>query len=455
MKTRIRQNKTSHISCYKNRKILDKSKNNSNSNNKVKYVNDLIYIDKSEYGSEYTTLIKLIDSNLVMDCLVRYNVVLAGGCINSLFTNAPVHDLDLYFSNIDDLLSFVSDCYMAKRMTSIHLTDKSITFKAEDIIYQCIYFKYFDNIKDIFNSFDFTVCMGAFDFRTGKFVFDKNFFRDVAKRNLVFNMNTDYPIVSELRIEKYINKGYTISNKERLKILFSVSQLEINDYKSFKSHIGGMYGSSFNDSITLNDDEEFSMELMINKLDKVDEIGNENLDNGLFTIYTRDDLWETLHLINKKRKIFKIVNRFYEVMGNSISEFYPTDEDLKECELINPNEYFHFPITKYKYVYKDNDNRYYSFWDKSFEYRVGEYVTGKSLYSVDGCDIDNCSYCNENNHVLLRLRVDSVQDVVMPYMSDFSMKNFVAKKYFVEKVYSEEEEKALRERCRDRWLLKS
>ena len=455
MRTRIRQNKTGHISCYKNIRKIDKSKNNSNSNNKVKYVNDLIYVDKSEYWSEYTTLIKLINSNLVMDYLAKYNVVLAGGCINSLFTNTPVHDLDLYFSNVDDLLSFVSDCYTAKQMTSIHLTDKSITFKDGDVIYQCIYFKYFDNIKDIFNSFDFTVCMGAFDFKTGKFVFDKNFFRDVAKRNLVFNINTDYPIVSELRIEKYVNKGYTISNKERLKILFSVSQLEINDYESFKSHIGGMYGSSFNDSITLNDDEEFSMKLMINKLDKVDEIGNENLDNGLFTIYTRNDLWEKLHLIDKKRKIFEIGNQFYEVMGNFISTFYPTDEDLKECEFINPNEYFHFPITKYKYVYKDSDSRYYSFWDKSFEYRVGEYVTGKTLYSVNEYDVDNCIYCNANNHVLLRLRVDSIQDVVMSYMSDFSMKNFVAKKYFVEKVYSEEEEKALRERSRDRWMLKS
>ena len=455
MRTRIRQNKTSHISCYKNIKKLDKSKNNSKSNNKVKYVNDLIYVDKSEYGSEYTTLIKLIDSNLVMDCLVRYNVVLAGGCINSLFTNAPVHDLDLYFSNIDDLLSFVSDCYTAKQMTSIHLTDKSITFKDGDVIYQCIYFKYFDNIKDIFNSFDFTVCMGAFDFRTGKFVFDKNFFRDVAKRNLVFNINTDYPIVSELRIEKYINKGYTISNKERLKILFSVSQLEINDYESFKSHIGGMYGSSFNDSITLNDNEEFSTELMVNKLDKVDEIGNKNLDNGLFTIYTRDALWKVLHLIDKKRKIFEIGNQFYEVMGDSIRTFYPTSEDLKECELINPNEYFHFPITRYKYVHKDDYGRYCSFWDEIFEYRVGEYVTGKSLYSVDECDIDNCSYCNENNHVLLRLRVDSIQDIVIPYVPDFSIKKLIAKKFFVEKVYSEEEEKALRERSRDRWLLKS
>src|SRR5690606_3144507 len=91
------------------------------------------------------------------------------------------------------------------------LTQRSIMIGDKENIHQLMWFKYFNTAQDIFNSFDFTVCMGAFDFETEEFIFHPDFFKHNSQRYLKFNTGTDFPVMSLLRVDKYRQKGYDIS----------------------------------------------------------------------------------------------------------------------------------------------------------------------------------------------------------------------------------------------------
>lgn len=210
--------------------------------------------------------------HLLREC----DAILAGGAITSLFTRKEINDYDIYFHseegfshfmreiyNINtDAMSDMRDCRVA------NYTDRSILTKVSgDVDVQLIVYKFFEKgYIDIFNSFDFTVNMGAFHFKEEEFVFHPDFLKHNAQRMLSFNHNTDYPLISSLRVQKYVKRGYTISKAEMLKVLFACVKKDYKDWETVKDEVGSMYG--------LNPDEvfdvsvPFSIEAVIQQLDK-------------------------------------------------------------------------------------------------------------------------------------------------------------------------------------------
>lgn len=61
-------------------------------------------------------------------------------------------------------------------------TEKGAMFSVENVNLHLIYFNYFNSINELFDTFDFTVCMGAFDFLTEKFVLHDRFLEHNADR---------------------------------------------------------------------------------------------------------------------------------------------------------------------------------------------------------------------------------------------------------------------------------
>lgn len=178
----------------------------------------------------------------------RYNmegIYLAGGALTSIFSNNPINDLDLYFTDQETLGSFIDD----SNGNAIAVTDKAISLNIKDgksgyFAVQCIYFKYFEKAEDIFDTFDYTINMAAYDFSKKEFVFHQDFMKDLASKRLVFNNKTAFPFVSGVRVNKYLQRGYTISKSEHRKVLMAVSKLDLNDPKEFIHQVGGMYSMS-------------------------------------------------------------------------------------------------------------------------------------------------------------------------------------------------------------------
>jgi len=48
-----------------------------------------------------------------------------------------------------------------------------------------------------------------------------------------------------MRVDKYKNKGYRISKPESIRVLLTILNTNITDYKSLKEQMGGMYGENY------------------------------------------------------------------------------------------------------------------------------------------------------------------------------------------------------------------
>ena len=119
------------------------------------------------------------------ETLKKHKVFIAGGTITSLFNNQEINDIDLYFRSEESVMKFISDIWEDQIWIASH-TKKATQFTYpignKSINIQAIHFKYFGTPEDIFDTFDFTVCMGAFDFEKEEFVLHNDFLKHNSQR---------------------------------------------------------------------------------------------------------------------------------------------------------------------------------------------------------------------------------------------------------------------------------
>jgi len=388
--------------------------------------------------------------NELYDILKKYNTIIAGGTITSLFTNRDINDIDVYFRSQEDLESFLKN-EMEGQWIIAH-TEKALLFKFDDIEVQAIYFKYFNNPDEIFDTFDFTVCMGAYDFSKEEFVLHNDFLRHNSQRILKFNHGTAYPIVSALRVDKYKKKGYTISKPEFIRIMLTILNSDIHDYKTLKEQMGGMYGENYDKILEPQENEEFDLENIIEKMSEL------SVNDDYFKVSQSIDIdcWAEFvdRVLGKKTKCFKHNDLYYKVCNDEVRKF--DDYNENQYELLDISEFITFPLTRYKYV-KFKDGEYRSYFDKKYEYKIGEYHAKKNehrgLHAVKESRVDSCTYSDERDNVLLELRVDSIDDIfcITKLLDDQCEYNRV----FVVREIPKDEEKQMREMIKDEvdfWL---
>lgn len=235
---------------------------------------------QQKYSSEQRKIEELLGPELY-EFFKDSGVILAGGAITSLFTNKEINDFDIYFQDLRTLVDAVAFCFGEEdycRYDSLdggistirfhNMTDKSMLLEANGQNIQFIHFDYFNSIGDIFNTFDFTCCMGAYDFKNEMFVMHEDFMKHNSQRYLKFNNGTAFPLVSLLRVDKYKQKGYEISKSEFIRIAMQCMQLELNNWEDIKSHIGGMYGYDMSD--VFDENKDFNIAEVIDQLDNID-----------------------------------------------------------------------------------------------------------------------------------------------------------------------------------------
>lgn len=373
------------------------------------------------YKNEERKLFSYLGDNL-SDCLKNYNCIVAGGSINSIFNRKDINDIDIYFRTKEDLSGFIQEYCNDFSGFILTKTNKALLLKDanKDILVQLIYFRYFDNAEEIFNTFDFTVCMGAYDFKTDKFILHKDFLHHNTCRLLKFNENTAYPIMSALRVQKYKDKGYDISKADFIKIILACMNLDITTYEELKEQIGGMYGINidklFEDKFKPEDD--FNLIEAINAIIDADDEYIEYKEMECIEDINVQEL--AYELSGCKIKYFKHKNKCIAFYGNELEVGIDESKDI--YEEITIEEAFKNK-TFCKWVKLTDDKRYVSHYNNDFEYKFNKITTPKekddSIWFTNSnklycCLLENCydaSYSSNSNSVLIELKVD-VNDII-------------------------------------------
>lgn len=156
-----------------------------------------------------------------------------GGSIRDSIINTKFDDIDVFGKNVDVLKSFVEKNLDGYKQ--VFSNEALATYKNHEYKVQVINRHIFDNIHDLIDSADFTICQFAFD---GENVFcNPNALIDLFNRKLVVHKLKDDTILDSLRrMQKYIKKGYTICNGGLIEItkhINSISEKQIEEQIEF------------------------------------------------------------------------------------------------------------------------------------------------------------------------------------------------------------------------------
>lgn len=201
---------------------------------------------------QYELILKLIDEKL-FKLLATNNAFVAGGAISSLFTNRPINDLDLFFpteANYKNVEHYFNNygswnnlydstlAHTYERKEGLAYTDPVdygttlILDKYKVQLVHCV----FGDVNEIFDSFDFYCCMGAFLFKTNEFKFHPNFIGDNLSRNLRLHYDgNSNPLSSLMRVEKYKTYGYKIKMEEIFKLVLMLKKIKLDTMGDLKA----------------------------------------------------------------------------------------------------------------------------------------------------------------------------------------------------------------------------
>jgi len=181
--------------------------------------------------------------------------IIAGGALTSAFTGTNINDVDMYFKTKDDFILAVEQAY-DEGLWCVAATNRAVTFVQGSSVIQLMHFDFFETAEAIFDAFDFTVCMAAYDLDSKEFIFHTDFFKHASQRFLRFHNGTRYPYGSLMRVLKYQQRGYKIGKSDILRIGLACQRVEMESWDDLACAIGGQYG----DIAKIETDTPFSLD---------------------------------------------------------------------------------------------------------------------------------------------------------------------------------------------------
>ena len=288
----------------------------------------------------------------------------AGGAILSAVTKTDVSDYDIYPKSTEAAVDIIYYLMEDEGCFIVNISDRAITLKSnevkndkdERVIVQVMMFDEFDSADKIFEFFDFTVCMAAFDCDTKEYVFHSDFWIDVAAKTIRFNPKTRYPLNSMMRLGKYRGKGYTLPTSEMVRMSLTLMQSRLpTSWNELEAVIGGTYGQQ----VKLHTaGKEFSIQAAIDLFDDLDVdllYPDDSTDYSNFSAddfdlaFTNEKVYvfttpknSALFSIGQQRAIIKEDGRIYPKGSNAI----------RLRELLNKEPFETAPADMMVYGYK-------------------------------------------------------------------------------------------------------
>ena len=240
----------------------------------------------------------------------------AGGAMTAIATgnHDNIADYDMYFANVDSAVAAIR--YMKEENPHVaFISDKSITYVMNyDTKIQFIYYDFYPAAEDIFKHFDFSVNMMAYDNIEGKLHTHESFWMHNAQRYFTINKDTKFPLLTSLRVGKYIDKGYHTSRNQMVRLGLAIANLNITTWAEAKSQLGNSYGYTLAD-FKRYENTEFSMDKLFELLDTSSNSPSFENDCYLYPIDTVD---------------FVLLNKPIEVVVINDKEYY-LDKYAEDC----------------------------------------------------------------------------------------------------------------------------
>lgn len=176
-------------------------------------------------------LYPLPEFNYNKDEKTRLQVMIAGGAIRDSLFGEEFSDIDVFGLTKEDLDQFVKQNLTQQQgFKQVYFNKNLQTYKKGKVKVQIIYREY-KSFSDILDEFDFTVCQFGYDGEV--VVCNPQAILDVHHKRIVINhLRNEYVFDTVRRVQKYIQKGYTICNggiKEILDKTRELTQQEFDD----------------------------------------------------------------------------------------------------------------------------------------------------------------------------------------------------------------------------------
>lgn len=98
-------------------------------------------------------------------------------------------------------------------------------------------FRFYGEPEKLVREFDFEHCTGYF--YRNELMLNEDMLMSVLTKELKYR-HGKYPVSSLLRLQKYIQRGYTIPTGELIKLALDISKLDLSDAKVFSDQLSGV-----------------------------------------------------------------------------------------------------------------------------------------------------------------------------------------------------------------------
>ena len=191
-----------------------------------------------------------------LDLAKRYNAILAGGAVRSVFSRETPVDYDLFFMKEQDRIDFeknfnsenintlITNSAFGFRIENVFESDNANTYKIIDgagnkKIFQTIK-KIYGQPEEILENFDMRCCKGCYCFGSSLWVYDELFFSDNMAKQVIVSDDLKYPFATLFRMFKYQKKGYYVPPSEIVKVCIASRAVKLDTIYDWKEQMLGI-----------------------------------------------------------------------------------------------------------------------------------------------------------------------------------------------------------------------
>lgn len=152
--------------------------------------------------------------------LVNHTGYIAGGCFKDIFTGKKVHDLDIFFVDMDAFLNAFTMFSRNDDYIAYYESEKVVAYKHKETGIICeLNRTRFGCADDVIGDFDYTISKFAMYWGHDAYevVYHNDYFEHLFLRRLVIDDKLLYPSLE--RLLKYVRKGYNPCRETKVKLL--------------------------------------------------------------------------------------------------------------------------------------------------------------------------------------------------------------------------------------------